>query len=58
MTEFDTKLIDVVNEYWNDYGADAVLEDLLSDMTIGDVILEMYNAGFIPNDVLERFLND
>lgn len=58
MTDFEVKFIDAIEDYYSDYGADAVLEEFFPKMTIGEVILDAYNSGLIPTDLMEKFLND
>lgn len=58
MTDFEDKLIEAINDYNGDYDEQAVLDIFFPDLTIGEIIIECYNAGLIPNDILEKFLND
>lgn len=56
MKDFEKELMSVVQEYADDYGVEGVLEELFPKMTIGELVVEMYNSGMIPEDILEGFL--
>lgn len=54
----DTKLIDLINDYAEDYGPMATLEEFFGSMSIGEIIADTWNAGLIPVDKMEAFLLD
>jgi len=58
MKDFEKNFISVINDYADDYGTDGVLEELFPGMSIGEILLDMYNLGGIPEDVLEKFLEE
>lgn len=58
MKDFEKQLMDVVNDYADDYSADDVLALLFPGRTIGEIVVETYNAGLIATDDLETFLED
>lgn len=55
---FEIRLITVLNDYADDYGEIGLLEEIFPGLSIGELILDMYSAGLIPEDVLERFLTE
>ncbi len=56
MTNFMKRLIEAMNDYADEEGVEALLEELFPDMTIGELIGEMYEAGMLPDDVIERIV--
>lgn len=58
MKEYEKELISVVNDYADDYGWEGLFEELFPGATAGEIVLDMYNSGLIPEDIMERFLND
>lgn len=56
MKDFEKNFISVINDYADDYGLEGVLEEIFPGQSIGEVLLDMYNLGGIPEDVLEKFL--
>lgn len=58
MKNFEQTLIDVTNDYAADYGMEAVFDMIFPGMSAGELLVEMYNSGLIPDDKLEEFLND
>ncbi len=58
MKNYDTLMIQVINDWVDDYGVDALLEEFFGSTTIGEVFVEMFNAGLIPNDTMEKFINE
>lgn len=58
MRSFDTQLIGVLNAYADDYGVEGLLDELVPGLSIGEVLTELYNAGGIPDDVIEKFLEN
>ena len=56
MTKFAKLLIEAMNEYATEYGVEALLEELFPEMTIVELINEIYEAGLLPNDVVERII--
>lgn len=55
---FEIKLMSVLNDYADEYGAEGLLDEIFPGLTIGELINDMYAAGLIPEDVLERFLTE
>jgi len=58
MKDYEVVLISVLNDFADDYGTDGLLDEIFPGMTIGEIIVNMYDAGLIPNDVIETFLED
>ena len=58
MKDFEKNFISVINDYEDDYGAAGVLDELFPGMSLGEILLDMYNLGGIPEDVLEKFLEE
>lgn len=56
MKKFTSRLIREMNEYAAEYGVEALLEELFPEMTVGELISEMYEAGLIPTEDLEKFV--
>lgn len=56
MRDFDLKIMDKINEKFDD--AEDLLEELFPGMTLGEFTTELYNAGLIPDDVLERLMDE
>lgn len=56
MNNVDKELMLLVNEYAEEYDVEAVLEEVLGGMTIGEVVVEMYNAGLISDRQIAIFL--
>ena len=55
----EATLITLLNDYADDYSVEELLEELFGqDMTIGELLNDHFNAGLIPTDVMDRFLND
>lgn len=58
MKDYEKILISVVNDFVDDYSVEELLQILYEGASIGEVVNDMFNAGLIPNDVMEEFLND
>lgn len=58
MKKFDKLFIEVSDGYADDYGMEALFEELLPDLTPGQIALELYNSGVIPTDKVEKFINE
>jgi len=56
MNNIDKELMLLVNEYAEEYDVEAVLEEVLGGMTIGEIVVEMYNAGLISDRQIAIFL--
>jgi hypothetical protein len=55
----DVTLISILNDYADDYGVVGLLEELFGeDINIGEIVADMWNAGLIPTDVMDKFLLD
>lgn len=58
MKNYDLVMQGIVNDFADDYGVDGVLSELFGeDFDIGELIVDMYNAGLIPTDKMEAFVN-
>jgi len=56
MRAFDIKIMTIVNDMFpthNDF-----IEKFFPDMTPGELAVELFNAGLIPNDLMESILDD
>lgn len=51
-------MIDVFDAHADDYGLEDLMEQIFGDMTAGEIIADMYEYGMIPNEVIERFLEE
>lgn len=58
MKKFESELASIFDAYREDHGTDGLMDELFPGASIGEIVVDMYNAGLIPDDVLERFLND
>lgn len=58
MKDYEKLLISVVNDFTDDYSIEELLETLFPGASVGEIVNEMFNSGLIPNDVMEKFLND
>ena len=58
MKNYEKMLISAVNDYADDYSIEDVLELLFPGASIGEIVNDAYNAGLIPNEDMEKFLND
>lgn len=59
MKNYDKLMVEVVNDFADDYGTDGVLEELFGeDFNLGEIIVDMFNSGLIPNDKMEKFINE
>lgn len=58
MTTFEKYLVDVFNGFVEDNGYDELFEIMFPGMPAGELVLEMYNSGMIPNDTIETFLEE
>lgn len=58
MKAFEKNFIDVINDYVDDYGLEGILDELFNGASLGEVLLDHYNLGGIPEDRLEKFLSD
>jgi len=58
MKNLQNKFIEVVADYINDYGVDGLLAELFPNRDPSEIFWDMYEAGMIPDDMMERFLND
>lgn len=54
----EVSLISVINDYADDYSVVEVLDEFFPGITIGEIIVDMWNAGLIPTDVMDKFLLD
>lgn len=57
MKDYEKVLISVINDYADDYGAEAVLDILFPSATIGEILNDVFNAGLIPDEDMEKFIN-
>ncbi len=58
MKNVDRLFISVMNDYAEEHGVDGLLEELFPSMTVGEFLLDCYNAGLLPDDIVERFLEN
>lgn len=58
MKNFERLFINVINDYADDYSVEDVLDELFPGATVGEILLDMYNLGGIPEDRLEKFLEE
>lgn len=58
MTQTKTNFIGVVNGFLEDYSLSDLFDELFPGQSHSEIIYEMYEAGLIPEDMLEKFLND
>lgn len=58
MKDYTKLLISVVEDFKDDNGVDELFEVLFPGASIGEIVNDMYEAGLIPDDVMEAFLND
>lgn len=58
MKDWTKLMISVINDYVDDNGLNALFEELFPGASAGEIVSEMWEAGIIPDDVMERFLND
>lgn len=58
MKNIEKLLMSVAEGFADDYGVDGLIDELFPNVSIGELVVDMYNSGLIPEDVLERFLND
>lgn len=45
-------------DYADEFGTDNLLDNLFPGMTIGELVAEMYEYGMLPDDVIERLVQD
>ncbi len=50
--------ISVLADYLNDNGLEALFEELFPNQDVESVFYDMYEAGMIPEDVMEKFLKN
>jgi hypothetical protein len=59
MKNYDLQMAEIVNDFADDYGVEGVLEELFGeDYDLGEIIVDMFNSGLIPNDRMEAFINE
>lgn len=58
MKEIEKLMISVASDFADDYGLEGLFDELFPGMSAGEIVLDMYNSGLIPDDVMDRFLND
>lgn len=58
MNNFEQKLIEVTNDFVDDYSMEDLFDIIFPGMSAGELLVDMYNAGLVPDDKLEEFLND
>lgn len=56
MRDFDKQLMMRVNELFE--GHNEFLEKFFPEMSVGELVLDMFNAGLIPNDIIESLLDE
>lgn len=59
MKNYDFLMQNVVNDFVGDYDLNALFEELFGeDYNIGELVVDMFNSGLIPNDRMEAFVNE
>lgn len=58
MTKMKTDFIEVVNNFLDDYTLADLFDELFPAQNKAEVIYEMYENGMIPEDMMEKFLNN
>ena len=58
MTKMKTDFIGVVNDSLEDYTLNDLFDELFPAQGKAEIIYEMYENGMIPEDMMEKFLND
>lgn len=58
MKELSRKIITTINLAADEHGVSEVLEQLFPRMSLGELINDMYEAGLLPDEDLEAFLED
>ncbi len=56
MKHFLKLFIEAANDYASEHGVEELLQEIFPEASIGEVLADMYEAGLIPNDTLERFI--
>ena len=51
-------LAELIDNWVDDYGADAFIEDYMDGWTFGEIVEFMYEVGEISSRVVENFLED
>lgn len=52
----ESQLILAFHDYVDEFGLDALVEKIWPGINIGELFADIYNAGLIPEDVMEEFL--
>ena len=58
MKNMQKLFLQVLSDYIDDYGTDELFEELFPGRDVAEVFYEMYESGMIPEDLMEKFLND
>jgi len=58
MKDYEKLLIKIVNEFADDYSVEEVLDILFPGQSFGEIMNDAFNAGLIPNDIMENFINE
>jgi hypothetical protein len=58
MTKFDNELIDVFDGFVFDNDWFELFDIIFPGASPGEIILDMYNYGMIPNSTIETFLEE
>lgn len=58
MKDYEKLLISIANDFTGDHGLEALFEELFPGMSPGELVRDMYEAGLIPDDVMETFLGE
>lgn len=56
MRAFDLKIMEVVNDLFSTHN--DFIEKFFPDMTPGELAVELYNAGLIPDDLMESIIDE
>lgn len=58
MKDFEKLFIAAIEGFVDDYSVEELVDELFPGMTVGELFLGMYEHGMIPEEDLERFLED
>lgn len=58
MTKFENEMVVVFDGFVADSNWSELFEILFPGASAGEIVLDMYNSGLIPNEMIERFLEE
>ena len=53
-----TKLSTLIDAWAEDYSVEEFLTEFLPNLTFGELVENAFDNGLIPNDQIEKFLED